>query len=171
MQSLDVISVNFWQIVISLANLAILFTILKKFLFKPVKNVLEERQKTLESKYEEADKSVSEAEENKKAWEEKLRSAGEEADAIIRTASEDAKNHSERIIADARNMADGIVRQAQNAAELERRGAEEGIKLEIVNVSAALTEKILGREINMQDHHAMIDSFIAGIGDDDDGNN
>ena len=118
MQSLDVISVNFWQIIISLANLTILFLILKKLLFKPVKNVLEARQKTLDSKYEEADKSAAEAEENKKAWEEKLRNAEEEADAIIRTASEDAKNHSDRIVADARNMADGIVRQAKNAAEL-----------------------------------------------------
>jgi F-type H+-transporting ATPase subunit b len=171
MQSLDVISVNFWQIIISLANLTILFLILKKLLFKPVKNVLDARQKTLDSKYEEADKSAAEAEENKKAWEEKLRNAEEEADAIIRTASEDAKNHSDRIVADARNMADSIVRQAKNAAELERRGAEEGIKIEIINVSAALTEKILGREINMQDHHAMIDSFISGIGDDNDRNN
>ncbi len=169
MQSLDVISVNFWQIVISLANLTILFLILKKFLFKPVQNVLEQRQKTLDSKYEAADKSVVEAEENKKAWEEKLRNAEEKADEIIREASEDAKNHSDRIVADARNHADSILRQAQNAAELERRSAEEDIKREIVDVSAVLTEKILGREINMQDHRAMIDSFIAEIGDGDDG--
>ena len=169
MQSLDVISVNFWQIVISLANLTILFLILKKFLFKPVQNVLEQRQKTLDSKYEAADKSVAEAEESKKAWEEKLRSAEGKADSIIKEATEDAKNHSDRIVAEARNTAEGIIRQAQNAAELERRSAEEGIKREIVDVSAALTEKILGREINMQDHRAMIDSFIAGIGDANDG--
>lgn len=169
MQSLDVISVNFWQIIISLANLTILFLILKKLLFKPVQNVLEQRQKTLDSKYDAADKSAAEAEENKKAWEEKLRNAEEKAGEIIREASEDAKNHSDRIVADARNHADSILRQAQNAAELERRSAEEDIKREIVDVSAVLTEKILGREINMQDHRAMIDSFIAEIGDGDDG--
>ena len=169
MQSLDVISVNLWQIIISLANLTILFLILKKLLFKPVQNVLRQRQQTLDSKYEIADKSIAEAEENKKAWEEKLRDAEEEADNIIRTASEDAKNHSSRIVADAKKHADSILRQAQNSAELERRSAEEDIKREIVDVSAVLTEKILGREINMQDHRAMIDSFIAGIGDGDDG--
>ena len=103
MQSLDVISVNFWQIVISLANLTILFLILKKLLFKPVQNVLEQRQKTLDSKYEAADKSVAEAEENKLAWEEKLRNAEETADNIIKEASEDAKNHSNRIVAEARS--------------------------------------------------------------------
>ena len=32
-QSLDIISVNIWQILISLANLLIMFLILKRFLF------------------------------------------------------------------------------------------------------------------------------------------
>ena len=35
MQSLSIISVNIWQILISFANLAILTWIIKKFLFKP----------------------------------------------------------------------------------------------------------------------------------------
>ena len=37
MNDLDIISINIWQIVISLLNLVLLFLILKKFLFKPVK--------------------------------------------------------------------------------------------------------------------------------------
>lgn len=171
MQSLDVISVNFWQIIISLANLVILFLVLKKLLFKPVQNVLEQRQNTLDSKYESADKSVAEAEENKKAWEEKLRNANDEADTIIKTASEDAKNRGNRIVLEAREQADSIMRQAQTAAELERRKAEDDIKKEIVNVSAALTEKILNREISIDDHRDIISSFISEIGDDNDGNN
>ena len=39
-QSLDIISVNIWQILISLINLLLLFLIIKKFLFKPVQNML-----------------------------------------------------------------------------------------------------------------------------------
>lgn len=169
MQSLDVISVNFWQIIISLANLVILFTIIKKFLFKPVKKVLSERQETLDNKYLEAEQAAAKAEENRQSWEEKLRSAEDKADAIIKSATDDAKHRGDRIVAEARDKADGIVRQAQTDAELERRKADEGIKREIIDVSAALTEKILGREINTQDHRAMIDSFIDGIGDSYDG--
>lgn len=165
MQSLDVISVNFWQILVSLANLVILFLIIKKFLFKPVKKVLAQRQETLDNQYLEAQQAVSEAEENKKTWENKIQSAQSEADAIIKNASDDAKLRGERIVADARDKADGIVRQAQTEAELERRKAEEGIRREIVDVSAALTEKLLGREISVQDHRDMIDSFIEEIGE------
>lgn len=170
MQSLDVISVNFWQIIISLANLAILFLILKKFLFRPVKRVLDERQESLDNKYLEADRSAAQAVESKLAWESRLRSAETEADAIIKSASDDAKLKVERIVAEARDKADSIIRQAQTEAELERRKADVVIKREIVDVSAALTEKILRREINTQDHRAMINAFIDEIGDNNDGN-
>lgn len=164
MQSLDVISVNFWQIIISLANLAVMLLILKRLLFRPVKAVLEQRKETLDSKYLEADKAAAEAEQSKQAWEEKLRSAEEDADIIIRRASDDAENRSERIVAEARNKAEGIVRQAKTEAELERQRTQESVKREIVGVSAALAERLLGREINTQDHRAMIASFIDGIG-------
>lgn len=170
LQSLDVISVNLWQIIISLANLAILFFILKKLLFKPVKKVLDDRQKTLEDKYDKADMAIAQAQENKLAWEEKLKSAQNDADTIIRKASNDAAYRGERIIAEAKDKADGIVRQAQTEAELELLKAKAGIKREIVDVSYALTEKLLGREINTDDHHAMIDSFIEKIGDNNDEN-
>ena len=36
MQALEVISINLWQILISLANLTILYKLVKKFLYKPV---------------------------------------------------------------------------------------------------------------------------------------
>lgn len=170
MQNLDVISVNLWQILISLANLVILFLIIKKFLFKPVRKLLEKRQSELDQKYLAADLSVQEANANKDAWEQKMQTANVEADAIIHSATENAKWRGEKIVAEAKDKADGIIRQAETEAELERKKAEDGIKREIVDVSAALTEKMLGREINTQDHRALIDSFIEEIGENDDGN-
>ena len=42
-QNLDIISVNIWQILISLINLLLLFLIIKKFLYKPVKKFIAQR--------------------------------------------------------------------------------------------------------------------------------
>lgn len=170
LQSLEVISVNLWQIVISLANLVILFLIIKKFLFKPVKKVLKQRQTAMETQYTAAEEAKAQALADKDAWEQKMQNANAEADAMIQEAASKAQTRGDRIVSDAREKADGIIRQAQTAAELERRKAEDGIKKEIVDISAVLTEKMLGREINTQDHRAMIDSFIEGLGDDGDGN-
>ena len=42
------------------------------------------------------------------------------------------------------------------------------IKKEIVDVSTVLTEKMLHREINADDHRTIIDSVIAEMGENDD---
>lgn len=170
MQSLDVISVNLWQILISLANLTILFFILKKFLFKPVKKILAQRQGEIDEHYDAAKQAELEAEQSRDEWEQKRRSADSEAKQIMQSATENAKYRGEKIVAEAKAEADSIIRQAQSEAELERKKASVDIKREIVEVSGALTEKMLEREINTEDHRALIDSFINGIGDDDDGN-
>ena len=165
MQSLDVISINIWQIVISLANLLILFLILKKFLFKPVKKVLETRHSEVEAMYSSAQKAEDEAKENKAEWEEKLKNAADEADSVIAEASATAMARGEKLIAEAKEKAEGIIRQAETEAELQHKKAKAGIKTEIVNVSALLTEKMLKREINTEDHRNLIDSVIEEIGD------
>lgn len=166
MQSLEVISINVWQILISLINLLILYLILKKFLYKPVKNVLAKRQSEIDEQYLTAKEAKDTALADKEEWERKMQTAKTEADDIIHLASANAQKRSEKIIAEARERADNIVNEAKNDAQLELKKAEEGIKREIVDISAALTEKMLEREINEEDHRTLIDSFIEKIGDD-----
>ena len=50
MFNLDVISVNIWQILASLANLLLLTWILKRFLFKPVKKMLDNRRAAIDGR-------------------------------------------------------------------------------------------------------------------------
>lgn len=166
MQSLDVISVNLWQILISLANLLILFLLIKKFLYAPVQKMLDKRQAELNSKYDEAREAKSKAEQDEKYWHDKMESANSEADEILKKASENANRRSNKIIDTAKGEAEDILRQAQTDAELERKKATEGIKREIVDISAALAEKMLSREINIEDHRSMIDYVIDEIGED-----
>ena len=86
----------------------------------------------------------------------------------MKDAADGAKFRADNIIAEAQSKADDIVRMAKTEAELERKKAVDGIKREIVEVSSALSEKILEREINAEDHRKLIDSFIDDIGDSND---
>lgn len=165
MQNLDVISVNIWQILISLINLVLLFLIIRKFLYQPVKNVLAKRQSELDKQYEAAEEASRAAEESRTKWEETLSGAKAQADEMIEQAAQTAKWRGETIVDEAKSQAAGIVRQAEQEAELERQKALDDIKREIVEVSGALSEKVLEREINEDDHRALIDSFIEKIGE------
>ena len=164
-QTLDVISVNIWQIVISLANLLLIFLILKKLLWKPVQKVMEERKAMVDKQFADAADAQAEAEADKAQWAEKLATADEEAAARIAEADETARRHGDRVIADAKEKAEGIIRQAEAEAELERQKATASMREEIADLSTILAEKMLEREINADDHRAMISSFLDEVGD------
>lgn len=166
MQDLDIISVNIWHIVISLANLVILFLILKKLLFKPVKKIVDKRQKEIESEYKKAEKTQAEADAIKAEWEGKMATAETEADKIISDAVERADSRNEVMLYESREKADQIIRKAKADIERERKDARETIKKEIVDVSQTLSEQIIGREINMDDHRDLIDKAIDKIGEE-----
>ena len=170
MQSLSIISVNFWQIVISFANLAILTWIVKKFLFKPVKKVLDSRRAAIDDGYAKAEAAQAEAEENRKNYAAAMAAVKQTTDQMISEAARSAERRGSEIESEAREWAAEIRRQAETDAELERKKAEQDMKREIADVSARLTGKLLEREIRPEDHRALIDSFLQEIGTEHDAN-
>lgn len=171
MQNLDVISINLWNVLISLANLVILYLMVKKFLYKPVKKMLDARQAEIDKNYLDSENAKLDAESAKERYEEKLLDAKKESDSLIQSAVNAAHYREEEIISEAKNEADGIISRAKVNAELELKKAEQGIKEEIVKVGTLLAEKMLEREISASDHKDLIDSFIEEIGEDNAGNN
>ena len=165
MQSLDIISINIWHIVIALCNLLILYLMLKKFLYKPVKKVLADRQAAIDSRYDEADKAKSEALQSKAEWEERMAAADEEAAGIVSSAVESANRQSSAILGETKEKADRMMNRARAEADAERRKAEDDIRDRIADVSAAIAGKLLEREISAADHSDLIDSFISEIGE------
>ena len=165
MQPLDIISVNIWQIAISLCNLVILFLIMKKFLFKPGNEMIAKREQAVEAELEEARKEKELAMEEKAHWDEKMENAKIEADGIIKNAVSKADKRSSVIIGTAKERADEIISQAKLEAELQQKAAEDGIRKEIIDLSSVLTGKLLKREINAEDHKELIDEFISDIGE------
>ena len=161
MQASEIISVNIWQTVVSLLNLLILFLILKKFLFKPVQNVIKSRKDKVDAQYSEAEEALANAKASEKELNEKLSQAHNTADEIVKEATAQGEHRRDNIVTEARAEADAIIRQAKAAAQMEKKKAQEDIKEQIVDVSSALTEKLIERELNVEDHRRLIDSFIS----------
>ena len=160
MQNLDVISVNIWAILASLANLLILTLIVKRFLFKPVKKIVDARRAAIDNDYAQAQAARDQAEESRQNYEAAMAAAKQTSDQIIADATRTAEHRSNEIVAEAREKATDIRRQAEADAVLERRKAEDDMKHEIAEVSTQLTGKLLQREINEDDHKKLIDSFL-----------
>ena len=163
MQSLSIISVNLWQILISFANLAILTWIIKKFLFDRVRKVLDARRENIDGAYARAGEAEAEAEEHRKNYAAAMAAAKQTTDQMINEAAREAERRGNEIENEARDRAQEIRRQAEADAQLEKKKAEEDIRREIADVSAQLTGKLLEREIKPEDHRELIDSFLQEL--------
>lgn len=164
-QALDVISVNIWQILVSLANLLILMGIVKKFLFKPMQAMLAKRKEQVDSVYSEAEETRRAAYADKAEYAQRLSGARREADDILRIAQERANRAGDGIVAEANAKAASLLRKADEDITLERKKAEDELLKQVSGLSVDIAEKVLGREINERDQRDLIDKFIESVGD------
>ncbi len=157
---LDVISVNFWQMLISIANLLILFLILKHFLFRPVQRILAERGEQVEKLYSDAGEAKAKAEAARTEYGALLANAESEAEELLRRATQRANERSEEITREARDEADAMRRRATEEIAQEKKKAINDMKDDISGISMEIAERIVGREIKEEDHRRLVDRFI-----------
>ncbi len=160
---LELISLDIWHIAAAILNLLILTLVFKKFLFKPVMNILEKRQGEVDNIYRKAEETESLAERDRQLYEEKLAGAKSEADGIIKAATARADRLSDEIIENAKIKADETMKKAENEIERERKKARNELKNEISGISVQIAESIVKREIREDDHRELIDSFIEEL--------
>lgn len=165
MQSLDIISVNIWNILISLANLVLLYLLLKKFLFKPVTKVMNERQAQVTAIYNDAENDRQAAASMKQEYESRMASAREEADGLVRAAVQTAQRKSDAIIADANSQAAHLKQKAENEIQLEKKQMLSDVKAEISDLAVSIASRIMEREVNEKDHADFVDQFIQNVGE------
>ena len=166
-QTLDIISVNIWQILISLCNLLILFLVIKKFLFAPVNRVFEARRADIDKTYAEAEDAKTAAECARTSYEEKLSAVREEGGAILRDAKLRAERLSEEIVTEARAEADVIRARAEADIAQEKKKARSELQDEISTLSVELAGKILKKEIDGDAQRELIADFLTDLGEHD----
>lgn len=164
-QSLDIISVNIWQILLSLINLLIMFMILKKFLFKPVKRVMDARAEQVGKIYSDAEQSRNDAHQMKDEYEQRLASARQEADSMIKTAAQTAQKKGDQIVSEAKSQASHVKQKAEEEIAQQKKQMLQQVRGEISELAVDIASKVVEREINQQDYDGFLDDFIKNVGD------
>ena len=162
------IGVDVWTMIFTFCNLIIVFLFARKFLFGPIKKMIDSRQKEIDDLYADAEKSVEDGNRFKEEYEEKLKVAREESDAIMRETVRNARLKEETIIREARDEASLILKRADEQIEMERRQAVNDIKNDVSDMAVDIAGAVLGRDIKPEEHAELIDSFIDRFGESND---
>lgn len=158
------VGVNFWTCLFTLCNLLILYFVMKKLLFKPVKGMIDARQKEVDDAYADAERAKSDAETMRADYEHRLGEAKRESDEIVSDAHRRAERSAEQILTDARAQAQQTLRRADEQIAQEKRRAENELKNDVSDLAADIASAVLAREVDAKAHSELIDSFIDRLG-------
>ena len=159
------ITLDGWTFLAQICNLMIQLVIFKKFLLKPIKQVITDRKAKADSEIADAQKLRTEAEAMKAEYEQNLQNARTEANQIVATAQKTATARSEEIVGEARAQAAALKQKAEADIAQERKKAVNEVKDEIGGIAMEIASKVVEREIKEEDHKDLIDEFIKNVGE------
>ena len=162
------VGVNFFTMIFAWINLLILYLVLRKILFHPIKNMIDSRQKEIDDMYEDAEKDRDAAKEMRESYEQKLESATEESEEILRSAQRRALLREEVILKQAEEEARRTRERAEEQIALEKRQAMNDIKDEVSVIAIQIAEAVVARDVKADEHEKLIDDFIDTMGGQND---
>lgn len=160
----EFLNINFFTALFTLCNFIALFLVLKKFLFKPVMKLIQDRQAEIDTMYAEADEAKNAANAMQQEYAQKLTAAGETSERIVKEAVERGRLREEEIIRQANAEAGAIMEKANAAIAQEKKKAVNDAKNEISDMAMSIAEKIVGRELTGVDQNKLVDEFIDELG-------
>ena len=146
-----------WTVV----NVLIMYALLRKFLFKPVQDVLDKRQKMVDDELANAQDAKTKAEAALAAANDKLHNVDVEAAARREESAQQAEKQKEQL------QADAIVAEGKAAAEAERASKLRQADAQIADLTRTMCAKVLERNLTQQDDARMLDDLLQKAGESD----
>lgn len=143
---------TFLNMVPNILSFAILAFVFARFLYKPIKEILQKRADRIEADIKEAEGNKAAAEELKLMYEQKVKDIELERVAILDEARKEATARLNQIIGDAKDEAQITRDRASRdiATELERVKAE--VHQAIIDISTDMAAKLVAANIDKRNH-------------------
>lgn len=161
----ELLGVNPWTALFTLANTVALFLVMKKFLFGPVLKMIEERQQEIDDLYADAGQAKESANALEAEYKQKLAVASETSERMVKEAVARGQAREEEILRQANREAAAILDKASADIAQEKKKAVNDAKDEISVIALAIAGKVVGRELKEADQAGLVDSFIEELGE------
>jgi F-type H+-transporting ATPase subunit b len=136
------------------------FWVLKRFAWKPVVKLLDERRGKISAEFERISKLEEKFKQLQQEYENKLKDIDAEGRKRIQEAIAEGRKMASEIAQDAHNQARGITEKAKQNIELEVAKARAQLKEDIIRLTLAATEKILRESVQDAKHRDLVARFI-----------
>lgn len=161
----ELLGVNPWTAAFTLANTVALFLVMKKFLFKPVMKVIEDRQQEIDEMYTQAGSAKENAVALEQTYKQKLSQATQTGEQIVKEATARGQARQEEIIRQANEEANAIRAKAEADIAREKKKALNDAKDELAGLAVEIAGKVVGHSLTDNDQTVLVDRFIEELGE------
>lgn len=148
--------------VIQLITFGLVFLVLRKYAFKPILKVLDERRQTIEQGVQLGEQMRKEQAEMEAKVEAELHKAREKADSIIASAQDTGKQSIREAEDKAREKAAGILTQADERIKQDTQRARKALEKELVGLISDATEAIIDEKVDAKKDAALMERALKG---------
>lgn len=154
-----------YELAFQLINTFLVFMLLKKLLFKPVLGIIEAREKDIQENLAHGERTKNEGISFKKEYEEKISSAKNEGQEIIKQATLRAEQKESEIISTAKQEAQSLKEKASKDVAQERQKVMNEIKNDISDIALLAASKVIEKDLDKSKHEELINNFIKEVGE------
>lgn len=160
---MDQLGITLGYLLVQIFNFAIIFVILRAWVYKPILGLLDRRRTAIAQGLEDA-RIAAEARQNAEQEAEKiLGEAQSKASQVVREATERAEVQGREVLAEAEAEAARKRDEGMAEAERERERILGDLRSQVGSLAIAAARKLIGDSLDEQRQHALIDEFFSGV--------
>lgn len=137
--------IDWWTLGLQAVNFLALVWLLSRFLYKPVREVIEKRKELAEQAFAEAARQKTEAQAALERYEKQQAELAEERQGMITRLHEEMASERRGILADAKREADKLLEGANRSVIKERAEVLADLKSEVISLATSLAADILSK--------------------------
>lgn len=149
------------NIVFTVINLLFLYFLMKRFLFKPVREVLKRREQEIESSYRDAEDAREKAREMQRQYEDSMGDIEAERHRRLDDTRLAASKEYDEIIANAREKAVKIISDAKAEAQKEAEAKQHEMQEQMALLVAQAAYKLAASKDSGENDMRLYDTFLA----------
>ena len=151
-------------ILLHVINAVILFIVVSKFIYKPVRKFMKAREDKVAQQLAEAKEARAEVGESLKKRDEALRSADQQVENRLAEGRQRLREQETQMLESARAEREEILARARQEADTILNNAQEAMQNQATALAMDIARAVLGREVKREDHEAMIADFLKKVG-------
>jgi len=135
--------IDWFTVLAQVVNFLILVWLLKRFLYRPILDAIDAREKRIATALADADATKSEAQTERDAFRHKNEALDQQRSALLGAATNEAKAERKRLLDDARQAADALAAKRQEALRSEQQDLNEALSRRAREEVFAIARKAL----------------------------